>query len=436
MTLSTPHRSVSVCMVGTGEYTTGYIESLNGASRSDKKKGVVLLVMLDLQRRYGVHSINRIVLAGTNGTKFPSIRRHLQESIYDCYRGIPTSVDSIETYPKDDVENDPHAYKQAIDSLLPGDLVTIFTPDNTHFAIAEYAIKKGMHCLVTKPCVKTVKEHNRLITLARKFNVLVQIEVHKRFDPMYSDARQRIVSSLTTGGFEYFYSYMSQPQFQLETFRKWIDSKASDISYYLNSHHVDFHCWCMHESGYVPNRVMATASSQETTITLNCEWMKHAQNSDGCSKRGIAVYTASWSGPNGSEVHTQQRFMYHGLMPKSGEAFEIKCDQAHRGYEYTDSNKYSSLNPLYMKYTPHATTGHFNGQNGYGYQSIEDFVAGAVLVNETCGTKAAMLEELAKQQSRPTIFSTIHVTAILEAGRRSLDNNSQWILIKDLLSEM
>jgi hypothetical protein len=37
-------------------------------------------------------------------------------------------------------------------------------------------------------------------------------------------------------------SYMSQPKFQLETFKSWagIDS---DISYYLNSHHIDVRSW-------------------------------------------------------------------------------------------------------------------------------------------------------------------------------------------------
>ena len=38
---------------------------------------------------------------------------------------------------------------------------------------------------------------------------------------------------------------MSQPKHQLETFKAWA-GKSSDISYYLNSHHIDFHEWCLH----------------------------------------------------------------------------------------------------------------------------------------------------------------------------------------------
>jgi hypothetical protein len=41
---------------------------------------------------------------------------------------------------------------------------------------------------------------------------------------------------------------MSQPKFQLHTFSQWA-GKSSDISYYLNSHHIDFHCWAMEGIG-------------------------------------------------------------------------------------------------------------------------------------------------------------------------------------------
>ena len=71
---------------------------------------------------------------------------------------------------------------------------------------------------------------------AGPFLFQVQIEVHKRWDPMYSDARDRIQS---LGPFSYMNAFMSQPKFQLETFKAWA-GKSSDISYYLNSHHVDY----------------------------------------------------------------------------------------------------------------------------------------------------------------------------------------------------
>jgi hypothetical protein len=48
----------------------------------------------------------------------------------------------VETFPADNV-TDPKAYLTAIKSFLPGDAVTIFTPDDTHFEIALAAIERG-----------------------------------------------------------------------------------------------------------------------------------------------------------------------------------------------------------------------------------------------------------------------------------------------------
>ena len=70
--------------------------------------------------------------------------------------------------------------------------------------------------MATKPMVKSLKEHQRLVEKAKAKNVLLQIEVHKRFDPIYNDARMRIQK---LGNFNFFTSYMSQPKFQLETFK-------------------------------------------------------------------------------------------------------------------------------------------------------------------------------------------------------------------------
>jgi D-galacturonate reductase len=99
----------------------------------------------------------------------------------------------------------------------------------------------------------------------------------------------------------------------------------------------------------------------EDTITLLVQW----RNDD--DSVGTATYTASWIAPK-ADSHTQQHFH---IMGHSG---EIRVNQAKRGYEMsTDTDGFAQLNPLYMKYTP-SPSGHFAGQQGYGYRSIEEFV--------------------------------------------------------------
>ena len=196
----------NVLMLGTGEYTTGWVGK---ASDSDKSTGVVALVMLDLKRR---NKINDLAMCGTSGPKLPQIREHMRKML-GAYEGIDPGL--VKTFPADDVV-DREAYKGAISTLKKGDCAIIFTPDDTHFAIAEHCIKHGIHVMITKPPVKTLDEHNKLAALAKEQGVLCCIEVHKRYDPIYRDARDRIQQ---LGAFSFFQAYMSQPKHQLETFK-------------------------------------------------------------------------------------------------------------------------------------------------------------------------------------------------------------------------
>jgi D-galacturonate reductase len=268
-------------------------------------------------------------MVGTSGQKFPAIREHLTKNITEHYNGLDTS---FESFPAND-QRDPEAYKKAIDALSPGDAITIFTPDPTHYPIALYAIERKIHVMITKPAVKLLSEHQHLIEEAKKNNVFVYIEHHKRFDPAYADARDRAVRGLL-GEFNYFYSYMSQPKSQLETFKAWA-GKDSDISYYLNSHHID-----VNESmvpDYRPTKVTASASAgiatdlgcvseTEDTITLLVDWEKK----DGSGRRATGVYTASWTAPQKAGVHSNQYFHF---MASKG---EVRINQAKRGYELAD----------------------------------------------------------------------------------------------------
>ena len=401
--------TVNVLMVGSGEYTTGYVHG--AAAKSDKGAGVVALTLFDLRRR---GHIGRLLMAATNGTKFPGIRAHLQQQIGDRYQGMDVGFDS---FPKDHVVADTSAYRDALDQLKPGDVVTVFTPDDSHFEIAISAVERGYHVLVAKPLVKSIDEHIKLTHAAEQHGVLVAMEVHKRWDPIYRDARDRIRS---LGPCSYFNAYMSQPKTQLHTFSKWA-GKSSDISYYLNAHHIDFHAWAIGREA-TPTIVHASASTgyakqqgieTEDTITLTVTW----RYPDGACATG--VYTASWVAPP-SDVHSQQRFFY------AAHGGEITVDQAHRGYTVaTNDQGFRSVNPLFMKYEPNAK-GEFAGQDGYGYRSLAAFIEAANAIRAGHNTADDYHGQLA------TATDTLTVTAILEAGRRSLDSGKPQTISPDL----
>ena len=393
---------VDVLMVGTGEYTTGF-----GASAgSDKRRGVVALVTLDLRARGVVRAVH---MAGSDGSKLPAIRAHVEAELRGAYPATFAAADALAmtTHPEDGVR-DGAAYKAALAALPRGSAVIIFTPDDTHFAIAMDAVAAGMHVLVTKPIVLTLAQHRALAAAADAAGALVAVEVHKRWDPIYSDARDRLRS---LGDFAYLNAYMSQPKAQLEVFRAWA-GKSSDISYYLNSHHVDMSEWVYGDRAR-PLSVVARASTGvgaallgrpvEDTIALLAEWENVPSGA-----RGTAVYTASWAAPR-ADVHSQQRF--HCM----GHGGEVTVDQAHRGYAVaTDAAGFSSQNPLFFRYTP--CDGRFAGQQSYGYRSIEDFI----LAVQKIAAGAAAARDF--DASLATVHTTQQGTAILEAGRVSLDS--------------
>ena len=89
------------------------------------------------------------------------------------------------------------------------------------------AIARGLHVICTKPIVMKLADHVKIVAAAKKAGVLVDIEVHKRYDFIYADARSKIREMGDCG---HFVSYMSQPKFQLETFRAWA-GRSSDIRY-------------------------------------------------------------------------------------------------------------------------------------------------------------------------------------------------------------
>lgn len=471
-------RLPNVLLIGTGEYTTGYVHG--AASTSDKPIGVVAITFFALRARGKVGS--KIGLCGTTGTKAPFLRQHLKESIENVYNLDAT----VQTYPQDNIESDHLAYEKALNDFEKNDIAVITTPDNTHATIAAACIKRGLHVMLAKPVVQSLSEHLSLNQLAQEHNVLVIGEFHKRFDPLYSDAIARIQFN-QIGTLNYFNSYMSQPKSQLKTFSKWLTGNTkkapTDISYYLNAHHIDFLNVAIDatarptivygmaaqgtanqelaeitqtsqssSSTSVTTPAPSSSSSEpkeevapemplvEDTISLMVQYENFSTSSTESKQgttvlsRGMAHFTSSWIAEK-SDVHSQQRCFFLGSKG------EINIDQAHRGYAMAshNSNGLRSLNPLFMRYIQAATSNNnsqltnkndsvklssFVGENGYGFASFENFVD-AVSAHTQSLPAPVFCTPLAFLSSRASLCTT----AILEAGRKSLDEGGRGVKI-------
>ena len=80
-----------------------------------------------------------------------------------------------------------------IDELIDAvDVVDIVTPTIAHFECASKAIAKGKNVFIEKPIVATVDEANKLIAMAKKANVKVQVGHVERFNPAFIAAQPHI----------------------------------------------------------------------------------------------------------------------------------------------------------------------------------------------------------------------------------------------------
>ncbi len=75
------------------------------------------------------------------------------------------------------------AFPTLRDLLEASDAVSIVTPTPLHAEVAETCIKAGKHVFIEKPITQTIDQADRLLSLAEKYNVLIQVGHIERLNP-------------------------------------------------------------------------------------------------------------------------------------------------------------------------------------------------------------------------------------------------------------
>ncbi len=76
-------------------------------------------------------------------------------------------------------------FRSLAEMLQHVDAVDIVTPTLTHYRLAAQAIRAGKHVFLEKPVTETVSEGRRLLALAEKQSVKVQVGHVERFNPAF-----------------------------------------------------------------------------------------------------------------------------------------------------------------------------------------------------------------------------------------------------------
>jgi predicted dehydrogenase len=80
-------------------------------------------------------------------------------------------------------------YRQLLDKV---EAVSVATPTNLHFSVASFFLNHKIHTLVEKPFTTNLKDADRLIDIARRNNLILQVGHIERFNSAFA-ATQKII---------------------------------------------------------------------------------------------------------------------------------------------------------------------------------------------------------------------------------------------------
>ena len=393
-------KKINIVVIGTGMYVSG---------RGTDGFGTILPSIVEWKRSGG--PIGKVVLVGTNGS-------HSKETMLkanELFKQTGINLD-LEILPENN-DQDCEAYKLVIKNISRPACVIIVTPDHLHYPVAKECINAGLNILMVKPLTPTIKEGKKLIQLARKKNVYGVIEFHKRWDNanlIIKDA----VRSKDLGELLYLWvEYSQRKSIPTEIFRAW--TEKTSILQYLGVHYIDLVHFI---TGAMPIRVMSTGQK--------C-WLL---------TKGLDAYDAiqcmiEWKAPNGAKFN--QTLLTNWIDPETSSAMSdqkikivgttgrIESDQKERGICINlDDKGVEHPNPYYCK--SYKNSDEKIEWKGYGVDSVLTFLNDIVDLNN----QLISVKELEKK--RPSFTEALVSTAVIEYAHKSLNNNSDWQLIKGL----
>ncbi|MFA5164056.1 MAG: Gfo/Idh/MocA family oxidoreductase [Candidatus Omnitrophota bacterium] len=387
-------KRINVLVVGAGMYVCG---------RGTETFGTII-PSLNESNKSG--ALGKIFIAGRSISGI----RAAKKKIASLNKAMGTAPD-LSFYA--DVKNGPKGYIRAIQEMPRPACAIIAVPDNIHKDVAEAALLNGMHVLVVKPFVETVKDAKDLEKTRKEQGLYGAVEFHKRYD----DANLKLRDAISQGAIGdplYFLAEFSQRKSMPEkVFRRW--AASTNIFQYLGIHYVDMVHFVTKAK---PVRAMATGQSYwlrskgidtYDAVEAVTEWK--LEN----GKRFVSHILTNWIDPEKTSAMSDQKIKVIGTKGR------FESDQKARGVTMiTDKNGIEEINPYFCsQYGPYGNVRF----RGYGIDSIKTFLNDSIAIEY--GSKT--IEEL--ERERPTFNNSLIPTMVLEAVNTSLKCNGKWVEI-------
>jgi predicted dehydrogenase len=236
----------------------------------------------------------------------------------------------------------------------------IVTPDETHYEYAKYFIEQKIPTYIVKPLTGNGKQSKELVKLAKKNNVKLWVDYHKRFDMSNKKIKQYIDTNKFGKMSIYSVQYSQPSSMPLENINSW--AKNVDVFQYIGCHYVDqiFYLYPNCE----PIRISSTGFSGNLINKSDIEYDTiHTIIDFKVDDRVIrGDFNISWNDPTGSSSKSHQR------LDIQFEKGRIIADQKERGLQVWDDIKTNEINPYFFQIIG-------NEVSGYGFESIKSFIS-------------------------------------------------------------
>jgi predicted dehydrogenase len=290
---------------------------------------------------------------------------------------------------------------------FPGlDVLAVATPDHLHTPVILAALEHGVHVITEKPMCLSIQEADQIIEKARQKDLVVAVDMHKRYDPDHirirDDIRQRIGTPL------YGTAYLEEPlQVSTSTF-KW--AAQSDPFSYVGPHWTD-----LIYSYYRAKPVSLTAVGQKKRLVRDGIDAYDAVQVRVDFDNGMSInFHNNWITPSDFEGPVNQG---HEIIGTDG---KVESDQQYRGLRWWHAGGGSrTSNNHFTRDVPRP-----DGSRAYVGYGVDSLVASLVAI-----ARVQLLRHSreAVAGSYPTAEEARITVAIVDAAARVRDLNFKYL---------
>jgi len=340
---------------------------------------------------------------------------------------------SFQPYPSLDGDLDapaPDLYREVIAGMPPRNIVVVAVPDQLHYDVIMAALRADQHVMSVKPLVLKEAQAAEIAREAKRRNLVVGVEYHKRFDDRSLLARRRYREGLF-GEFKLGTAWLLEKWYYRESnFQNWCTKENSDAFTYIGCHYVDLVHFI---TGLLPVSVSVYGVAD-----------RYPNGNEGYLWTDARVV---WN--NGACLNVQNALGFPDAAPgTNSQGMTMYCsdgkvgawlehDDQFRGiqHSYTRAPAPPSVNAYAEPSTDYFQYLDLGGPGlvpvGYGYRSI-DFIIRTMLRVEAAPAeeRPRLLEEIDRAGIMATPENSRYNELVIEAGRLSITNGGREAVIE------